>query len=196
MLTVRDLSRPGLEPVSFELETGECVALQGPSGAGKTLLLRALADLDPSEGRVDLDGTERSSVTGPEWRRRVTYVAAEPGWWAETVGDHFADWAAAEALRKALLLSEIERTRSVQSLSTGERQRFAIIRALLLEPSVLLLDEPTGPLDDDATSAVEAQMAEARKNGTAIFWVTHDRAQAERVAERVLMISDGEVTGP
>jgi len=59
MLAVRNLTRPGLEPTSFELAAGECVALRGPSGAGKTLLLRALADLDPNEGEVALDGTPR-----------------------------------------------------------------------------------------------------------------------------------------
>ena len=59
MLSVRNLSRPGLEPTSFEVGAGECVALRGPSGAGKSLLLRALADLDPSEGEVRLGDRER-----------------------------------------------------------------------------------------------------------------------------------------
>ena len=62
MLSVRDLARPGLGPVSFELQDGECIALRGPSGAGKSLLLRAIADLDPNSGDVALDGRSRESM--------------------------------------------------------------------------------------------------------------------------------------
>src|SRR3546814_11145303 len=92
MLTVRNLSRSGLEPTSFELAAGECIALRGPSGSGKTLLLRALADLDLNEGEVLLDDTPRSRIPAPRWRRRVGYVAAEPGWWSERLVEHFRDW--------------------------------------------------------------------------------------------------------
>src|SRR5215831_4060928 len=65
---------------------------------GKTLLLRAIADLDPNDGFVSLDGRDRAAIAAPEWRRLVGYVPAEPGWWADTVGEHFAEWAAASAL--------------------------------------------------------------------------------------------------
>src|SRR3546814_9763860 len=92
MLTVRNLSRSGLEPTSFELAAGECIALRGLSGSGKTLLLRALADLDLNEGEVLLDDTPRSRIPAPRWRRRVGYVAAEPGWWSERLVEHFRDW--------------------------------------------------------------------------------------------------------
>src|SRR5215471_9706956 len=78
MLTVSALTRLHIS-VSFELNDGECIALQGPSGVGKSLLLRAIADLDPNEGAVKLDGTLREAVPAPLWRKQVTYVAAEPG---------------------------------------------------------------------------------------------------------------------
>jgi phosphate-transporting ATPase len=77
LLSVRALQRPGLEPIAFDLDEGECLAVRGASGSGKTLLLRAIADLDPSEGRVRLRGRSRDAESGPEWRRRVTYLAAE-----------------------------------------------------------------------------------------------------------------------
>ena len=79
------------------MPAGECVAIRGPSGGGKTLLLRAIADLDPNEGTVCLEGRNRATISGPDWRRLFGYVPAEPGWWAETVGNHFAEWKAAAA---------------------------------------------------------------------------------------------------
>ena len=86
LLQVRDLQTKLLKPLSFSLAAGEGIAVKGPSGAGKTLLLRAIADLDPHQGLVILEGRDRSTIPGPEWRRMVGYVPSEPGWWAETVG--------------------------------------------------------------------------------------------------------------
>ena len=76
-------------------------------------------------------------------------------------------------------------------LSTGERQRLALLRAMERSPKVLLLDEPTGPLDEEATAAVEAMLREKQGNGLAILWVTHDRRQAERIADRRFYIDRG-----
>src|SRR3954453_548103 len=91
MLTVRALKRLHIS-VSFDLRDGECVALQGPSGAGKTLLLRSIADLDPNEGTVELDEPRGGATPAPAWRKRVTYLAAEPGWWLDIVQEHFSAW--------------------------------------------------------------------------------------------------------
>src|SRR3954451_6859003 len=82
MLTVDMLTRLHIS-ASFCLKAGECIALQGSSGVGKSLLLRAIADLDPNDGVVKLDGMPREAMPAPLWRKQVTYVAAEPGWWAE-----------------------------------------------------------------------------------------------------------------
>ena len=194
MLSVSSVTRPGLEPVSFELADGECIALRGPSGSGKSLLLRALADLDPNEGEVGLDGIARSATAAPDWRRQVTYLPAEPGWWAETVGSHFAESAA-----PALLLSRLGMPAGcldwpVAQLSTGERQRLGLIRVLLLEPRVYLLDEPTSGLDEALAAAVEALVAEHLAAGASALWVTHDPAQARRIAGRLLEVSEGRVS--
>ena len=104
MLTVQALKRLHIS-VSFDLNDGECVALQGPSGVGKSQLLRAIADLDPNEGTVKLDGTLREAVPAPHWRSQVTYVAAEPGWWGDTVREHFTAWKQAMPLVERLGLS-------------------------------------------------------------------------------------------
>ena len=142
MLTVQGLSRLHIS-VSFDLKDGECVALQGPSGVGKSLLLRAIADLDPNEGTVKLDGTLREAVPAPRWRGQVTYVAAEPGWWADTVREHFTPWDQAMPLVERLGLPPDCGTWNIPRLSTGEKQRLGLVRALMLHSRVLLLDEPT-----------------------------------------------------
>ncbi len=193
MLEVEGLSRPGLEPATFAVAAGECLAVWGASGAGKSLLLRAVADLDPNHGRVSLDGVSREAMTGPDWRRRVVYLAAEPGWWAERVIDHFDDWTLQASGAERLLLPADIGEAPVARLSTGERQRLAILRALERRPSVLLLDEPTAALDAAARDAVEALLAERRAAGTALLWVTHDAAQSNRIARRRLVVETGRV---
>ncbi len=193
MLSVTDLTRLELGPLSFTVETGECLALRGPSGAGKSLLLRAIADLDPNEGRVSLDGESREDMPAPDWRRRVAYLAAEAGWWADTVADHFADWAAARPLVEALGLTADCGDWPVARLSTGEKQRLALVRSLLMEPRALLLDEPTSGLDPDAIERVEALIRTRQEAGVSVLWVTHDRAQARRVARRWLEIENGQL---
>ena len=191
MLSVRNLSRPGLEPASFDIAAGECVTLRGPSGAGKTLLLRALADLDPNEGEVRLEDNDRRNIAAPAWRCRVGYVPAEPGWWSDHLAEHFQDWDSQAGPARRLMVSPGAAERPVGQLSTGERQRLALLRALERSPKVLLLDEPTGPLDEEATAAVEGMLREKQANGLAIFWVTHDRRQADRIADRRFRIEKG-----
>jgi putative ABC transport system ATP-binding protein len=136
-LQVSDLWTNLLKAASFSLSAGECVAVRGPSGAGKTLLLRAIADLDPNEGLVCLDGHDRSMIAGPEWRRLVGYVPAEPGWWAETVGEHFSEWTAALALVRDLGFPGEAKAWPITRPSTGERLRLALVRALMLRPKVV-----------------------------------------------------------
>ncbi len=196
MLDVENLNRSGLEPASFTVADGECVALRGRSGAGKTLLMRAIADLDPNSGQVSLDGDERAAMGAPAWRRQVAYVPAEPGWWSDTVGDHFSDWAKAEKIIADLGLPREARDWPVARASTGERQRLALARALALDPRVLLLDEPTSGLDDEAGAKAEALIEQRRRAGASVLWVTHDGEQAARVASRSLTIKAGRLKVP
>ncbi|MDA9496063.1 ABC transporter ATP-binding protein [Bradyrhizobium sp. CCBAU 11357] len=187
MLSVSGLKRLHLS-VSFDLQDGECVALQGPSGVGKTLLLRSIADLDPNEGTVKLDGTLREAMPAPAWRRQVTYLAAEPGWWSDTVQEHFSAWKDALPLVARLGLPDHCGSWSIQRLSTGERLRLGLARALMLRSRVLLLDEPTSALDPAAAAAVEGVIAERISDGTSVLWTTHDGAQARRVGTRIFVM--------
>jgi putative ABC transport system ATP-binding protein len=190
MLVVDRLKRLHIS-VSFELNDGECIALQGPSGVGKSLLLRAIADLDPNEGTVKLDETIRETVPAPLWRRQVTYVAAEPGWWADTVRDHFTEWHQAIPLVDRLGLPLACATWDIRRLSTGEKQRLGLVRALLLRSRVLLLDEPTSALDAASTATVESIVAERVSTGTSVIWSTHDSDQARRIGSRLFVMAAG-----
>ncbi|WP_426285035.1 ABC transporter ATP-binding protein [Luteibacter sp. E-22] len=196
LLSVEELNGFGVGPVSINLATGERLAIMGVSGAGKSLLLRLLADLDPGEGRVVLAGEPRETIAAPDWRRRVMLVPAQAGWWAPTVDGHFElsmmDTAVAMAAR--LLLPPDIMKREVRVLSTGERQRLALIRALARRPEVLLLDEPTSGLDPAATEAVEALLVECSGKGIGIVMVTHDAMQARRMADRTFTMHQGRLT--
>ena len=193
ILQVCDLRTNLLKPASLSLWAGECIAVRGPSGAGKTLLLRAIADLDPNEGLVRLDGRDRSTIAGPEWRRLVGYVPAEPGWWAYTVGEHFSEWTAVLPLVRDLGFPEEAKAWPITRLSTGERLRLALIRALMVRPKVLLLDEPTAALDPASVASVESLIATRVRAGLAALWVTHDTEQAKRIGHRLLVVKDGQV---
>ena len=191
MLVVDNLNVHGLAPVSFEVPSGCCLVVRGASGTGKTLLLRALADLDPAPGRVIADGRERSSLPGPEWRRRVRYCAAEPGWWTDIAEAHFKDIERAHGVAAALDLQTGRFGQPVAELSTGERQRLALVRALEDDPPVILLDEPTAALDEVATLKVEALLADRLEAGGSLVLVTHSLEQARRIGDSALILEGG-----
>lgn len=184
VLRLRGVYSQRLSPVSLDLAAGECAAITGPSGSGKSLLLRQVADLDPGHGEVELDGARRSAMRGFEWRRKVVYCQAEAGWWDDHVAPHFTDRAQAQALMLALGLPSDKLDALVHELSTGERQRLGLARALAQAPRVLLLDEPTAALDQAATALVEAAMQRYLDGGAAILMVTHSPDQAQRLARR------------
>ena len=173
-------------PFDLSVEAGGCAAITGPSGSGKSLFLRMIADLDDHQGEAFLDGEAQSTTPPAAWRRKVAYVAADSGWWADAVADHFkpALLPAARALAARLTLAPELIDGLVARLSSGERQRLSIIRALVGDPPALLLDEPTASLDEASTAAVEAVLAERLASGSSLVLVTHNPAQAERLGTR------------
>lgn len=192
MLTIRDLQTPLLGPINLQLESGECFAIAGPSGAGKSLLLRAIADLDVNTGTVALAGTNRESYQAPLWRRKVAYVPAESGWWADTVEAHFLSTPDLPELLKTVGLSDAL-SWQVSRLSTGERQRLALVRSLQLNPDVLLLDEPTSALDPNSVLRVEQLIKTRLEAGCAILLVTHDPEQPSRLGARRCYMDQGQL---
>jgi putative ABC transport system ATP-binding protein len=202
-LRLQGLKTLNLAPLDLTLAAGELVFVSGPSGSGKSLLLRALADLDPHEGEAWLDGTACSSLPAPDWRRRVALLPAESFWWFDQVGDHFdrapasgtgtrrgVGCAAPAAEAGQIIPALLDRLGftpevlawTVSRLSTGERQRLALARLLALRPQVLLLDEATANLDPSNRDRVEDLIQDYRREqGAAVLWVSHDPDQRRRL---------------
>jgi putative ABC transport system ATP-binding protein len=194
-LRIKGLATKLIGPLSLDIAAGECLALMGPSGAGKSLMLRAIVDLDPSSGNVMVGAHARDDMAASEWRKLVALVPAESGWWSGRVRDHFpAKVDATELVGKLGLAGSMEW--DVGRLSTGERQRLALARALCCRPGALLLDEPTASLDEHATGLVEDLIRKCCGDGMALLLVTHNRRQAERMAKRLLRMSAGKIEQP
>ena len=191
-LRVIELANARVGPLSIDIRAGECVCISGPSGSGKTTLLRAIADLEIHDGRVLLDNIGYTSLKGPEWRRRVGMLPAESAWWHDRVGEHF-DVIDEDAFARLGFAPDIVE-RKVARLSTGERQRLALLRLLAGRPRALLLDEPTASLDPKNTRRAENLITQYRKRERApVLWVSHDSRQVKRVCDRRLHLPSGQL---
>ena len=193
-LVIENLTRPGLDPISIRVDKGKCVAVNGPSGSGKSLFLRAVADLDPNNGQISLNGESRAMMSAPEWRKKAAYLQPESAWWHDKVGAHFINLAAAKTLAEAFGLKEEIFDWTTSRLSTGERQRLSLAMVLASRPPLLLLDEPTSALDAEHTNAVELELQKQVDGGSIILIATHDRAQIHRMASVALTFCSGKST--
>lgn len=219
MLEAFDLGRrpPGtpfwlLRNVSLQLPPATSLAIVGPSGGGKTLLLRAVALLDPLDaGQIRWQGGALADADVPAYRSRVIYVQQRPALLAGRVEAN---------LRQPYLLAihrrrQFDRSRvldlldhlgretsfldkSHRDLSGGESQIVALVRAIQLDPDVLLLDEPTSAMDRQTSAAAERLIGQWQLDGAgqrSFLWVTHDIEQAERMGDRVIEMRAGQLVG-
>jgi putative ABC transport system ATP-binding protein len=199
------LARDGravLRELDLAIGAGATVVL-GPSGSGKSTLLRLLDRLvDPDAGRVRFRGEDVRSLDPLDLRRRAVLMPQLPAPLPGTVAANVRygpGLVGREIDPRPVLamagLAEDFAERDARRLSVGEQQRMMLARALALEPEVLLLDEPTAALDDEAKEGVERTLAELRgRAGLSLVLVTHEAAQADRLAERVVRIADGRVS--
>jgi len=194
-----------VQGLSLKLEPGTFTGVVGPNGSGKSTLVRALSRvLKPRGGAVLLDGhnlynsvsartSAQSIATVPQTTtitfdftvREIVEMGRTPYTGSTARNPGLVD----DAMRLAGVTDLAGRIAS--QLSGGEQQRVLIARALAREPSILLLDEPTSSLDDHATGLVENLIRECCGEGMTLLLVTHDRQQAERMAKRLLRMSDG-----
>lgn len=178
--------------VSFRVEPGECFCLSGASGAGKSLLLRALADLDPHQGTVCLGTWECAKISPNLWRQRVGYLPAESAWWGTHVHNHFAPTSTLAPMLEHLGFQGDILQKPISQLSSGQRQRLAIVRTLSVMPRALLLDEPTANLDDHSKERVETLVVQFMvKHKIPVVWVTHDLQQIKRLAHQHGHLEEG-----
>ena len=194
---------------TFEVRQGETLAIVGPSGSGKSSLLRLLNRLDePTSGTVYLDGIDYRQIPPRELRRRVGMVLQRPFLFPGTVADNLQfgprqrgqnlSPAEIEELLAGVGLLGFE-SRDVSNLSGGEAQRVSFARALANSPEALLLDEPTSALDEAAKRDIEILIRRiGQERGIPCVLVTHEVAQAARLAERALILEGGQIvrSGP
>ena len=178
-------------PINLKVDKGKSLAVTGKSGAGKSLLLRAIADIDEAFGEIKINNISKNDVKGYEWRQKVIYVASDAGWWLETVGEHFKDIEKALFYTKQLDLPDDIMDWQITRLSNGEKQRLALVRALVLEPEVLLLDEPTSALDKASTAKVEHLLQEFLNQDKIIIFSSHNNEQVQRLGGEAININNG-----
>ncbi len=194
-----------VDDVTVQLRQGEVLAVVGPSGSGKSSLLRLLNRLDePTSGTVFVGNTDYRQIPPRELRRKLGMVTQRPFLFPGTVyenvafgprqrGGVFTEEKAEEFLSRVGLGGYGRR--DVTNLSGGEAQRVSLARTLANSPIVLLLDEPTSALDEAAKASVEALIQDIiRERKQSCVMVTHDLAQAARMAKRVMMLEHGRVT--
>lgn len=182
-----------LHPINLTLEANKTLAVHGASGAGKTLFLRAICDLDQNSGEAYLNDVPRSKLSPTEWRKKVGYLPAESYWWSERVGAHAEHWD--EQLLQQLGFSPGVLNWQTSRLSSGERQRLSLVRLLANQPQVLLLDEPTANLDQENTLHMESVVREYREATHAcVIWVSHSAEQRRRLDGRTALIEDGRLS--
>jgi putative ABC transport system ATP-binding protein len=197
-----------LQGICIAICPGDRLAITGPSGSGKTLLLRAIALLDPPDaGVIEWKGRSPAGPSVPYYRRQVVYLHQRPSLFDGSIEANLRQpyWlkvnrrSSFDRNRILELLDVVARPSSFlerpsRDLSGGETQIVALLRALQLDPSVLLLDEPTTSLDEATSRAIEELigrwLGEAPAERASI-WVTHDSNQARRIADKCLRMQGG-----
>lgn len=195
---------PVLRDCSFSFTRGLTYALQGPNGSGKSTLLRLLALLEtPDAGSVDYLENGAALSKDLELRRRFTLVLPRPGIFNTTVFNNVAYGLKIRGVKSGEIETRVnailetvglahKRPQRALELSSGETKRLGLARAMVLNPEVLFLDEPTANIDPLNTEIIEEIILKMKAGGAAtILLITHDPAQAERLGDQMLFLKDG-----
>jgi UDP-glucose/iron transport system ATP-binding protein len=200
-VTVRRADRRVLDEVTARIPATGITVISGPSGAGKTTLLRLCNRLEvPGEGTIRYRGQALDELDPLVLRRRVGMVFQRPVPFPGSVADNLAvahPDAHAQEMSAALTRVALDPgllAQEARTLSGGELQRMCLARTLVTQPETLLLDEPTSALDAQPKQVFENTARELATQGITIVWVTHDSAQADRVADRIYQLRNGHLT--
>ncbi len=204
ILSVRNLAtsfgrRRALDGVSFSLDAGEAVALMGPNGAGKSTIFRCVLGLLPYEGTIQVAGLD-ATRQGVEARRRLGYVPQSPAFRSSTAAEfvHFVaklrgvDKRMGDEALEMVGLAE-NRDRPVREFSEGMRQRLSLAAALLDDPPLLLLDDPTANLDAEARARFLELLRDLRAEGRSLLVSSHRAGEVRGLVDRVVMLREGRV---
>jgi tungstate transport system ATP-binding protein len=199
-------ARPVLHDCSFSFDEIGTYALMGPNGSGKSTFLRICALLEePDGGRVEFYSGRDRLEKNIELNRRITLVLPRIGVFNASVFKNVAYGLKIRKMKHERIVEQVDKTleavglahkkdQNALTLSSGETQRLGIARALAIEPEVLFLDEPTASIDEENTGIVEGIILTLKREArTSIIITTHDRDQAVRLADRVLMMHDGRI---
>jgi putative ABC transport system ATP-binding protein len=201
-VTVVRAGRRVLDRITAAIPAAGITVIAGPSGAGKTTLLRLCNRLEiPDEGAVSYRGQPLDELDPLMLRRRVGMVFQRPTPFPGTIADNLtvalpgATTGELSAALNRVALDSGLLGQDARTLSGGELQRMCLARTLVTQPETLLLDEPTSALDAEPKQVFETTARDLAGQGITIIWVTHDEAQARRVADRIYHLRDGRLTG-
>ena len=211
LLHIRDLrvERGGKTVLTIDelsIEKGEVLAVVGPNGAGKSTLLLTLARLlRPKHGKISFNGEQDSAESDTAYRRRIALVLQDPLLFDASVFDNVASGLRFRGIEKTKIrprvemwlerlgISDLEKRRAIE-LSGGEAQRVSLARALVLEPELLLLDEPFAALDPPTHKRLLAELAALlNETKTTTVFITHDLQEAIHLSQRMAVILNGEL---
>jgi len=193
-----------LKDISLKIQKGDFICVVGPSGSGKSTLFRICSHLlSQSEGEIEYKNKNVDEYDPMEYRKEVSYCFQTPYLFGDKVIDNILfpytirnktiDMNRVKELFLLFNLNEEVLESLVKNLSGGEKQRIALIRTLLFEPKILLLDEITSALDTENVSLVEEAIQALNNKGMTIMWITHNDEQSKKYANKRLVIDSGEI---
>lgn len=193
LLTINNLTVAPLSSFTAQVDNQQLIVLQGESGSGKSRLLYAIADLVPHSGELYLGEQRCLNIPANTWRQQVMLVPSHIEWWYDTALEHFNSTPDSTELQQLNLTATVL-NQPITELSTGQKQRLGILRALKRNPTFLLLDEVTANLDEKNTLAVETLITCWLQDGSrGVIWCSHDTRQTQRIATRLWQINNTRV---